>query len=102
MDKVNFSAEIQSKMVVRLSEIVLLEFTVCISSIDVNTWISRHKSNGLIHDGHSLVMTALLEETDSHIVVSQTNLDSYIILEALGKHEFTGSFEIRKGLVLVF
>jgi len=70
MNKINISTEIQRIMVVRLSKIILLEFTVCVTSIDVNSWISGHKSNSLIHDGHSFVMSALLEEADSHIVVS--------------------------------
>lgn len=89
-------------MVVRLRKIVFLEFTISISSIDVNSWISGHKCDCLIHDGHSFVVTALLEKTDPHIVIGQTNLDSYIILESFSKHKFTCSFEVGKSLVIVF
>lgn len=89
-------------MIIRLGEVELLQFSVRVAAIDVDTRIGRHKRDRLVQDSHSLMEASLPKEAGAHVVVGEADLNSYVVLQSLDEHELACALEIRQSLVVVF
>lgn len=81
-------------MIIRLRQIVLLQFSICIAPINMDPRVRRHKCDSFIQYGHSLMIPPLLEQTCPHIVIRQAYLYCHVLLEPFGEHELAGSLQI--------
>ena len=74
-------------MVVGQCQVVTLQFSISVASIQVDASVTRHKVECLVENSERFLEPLFFEKGSAHIVVGQPDLNSYIVLKTLCIHK---------------
>ena len=67
----------------------------------MDSTVTRHKVERLVHDGQSLLKALLFEQGCAHVIVGKSDLHRHLVFEPFTVHKLGAALKIAQCLVIV-